>query len=111
MTNNVEAFIQQARRTPVPFDTPRRPPPKLPSEAHPPYVALRAATSGVVRALVDLHAPVDGYQVGDRIYGWVCRGCDSEGYETEPPDWPCRTTVTIADDAGVTVGGLQQARS
>lgn len=36
-----------------------------------------------------LHAPVDSYG------SLKCEGCDSEGWESETPHWPCRTAVLL----------------
>ena len=53
--------------------------------------ALLGSTTGVRRAVLELHGPVDDS-------GWlVCEGCD--GYEY-PPDWPCRTYVLVRDTEG-----------
>ena len=53
------------------------------------YSKLLAADP-ITRAVLDLHAPVDHY---NRL---VCHGCDADGYDTEHPEWPCRTIETLA---------------
>ncbi|MDF1705031.1 MAG: hypothetical protein P1U38_09680 [Aeromicrobium sp.] len=47
-------------------------------------------TDPITRAVLDLHAPVSYYS---RL---VCQGCDADGYDTEHPEWPCRTIETLA---------------
>lgn len=47
---------------------------------------------GQILALFTLHAPVE------TAYGHVCEGCDTEGYECEPPMWPCRTALILLDE-------------
>jgi hypothetical protein len=56
--------------------------------------ALATVTDPVARAVLDLHK-ADG--CGD------CEGCDFGGYECEPPEWPCRTSTTIAAMLGIDV--------
>jgi hypothetical protein len=51
---------------------------------------------GALRAVVELHAP-DWYHP----YYYGCRGCDADGYEWEPPEWPCSTVELIARVLGV----------
>lgn len=49
--------------------------------------------SPTIRAVLDLHGPVfDGYM--DTA---LCRGCDSDGWDAEDPEWPCRTVRVIAE--------------
>ncbi|MFB6392700.1 hypothetical protein [Polymorphospora lycopeni] len=59
------------------------------------HTALLAATDGVLRSVVELHAP----------HGRVseCEGCDFDGYDAERPDWPCRTIELIAEQVGITL--------
>lgn len=65
------------------------------TEAWPVFVAaLNAVTDPVGRAVLDQHkADEDGR----------CRGCDFDGYEAEPPNWPCPTTILIATTLGIPV--------
>lgn len=95
MTNNIAEFIAHAQQTPTPPNSPSPPTPTLPPEAHPAFVALRDSTDGVLRAVVELHAPTGGRQIGDRVWGWKCGGCEFDGWEAESPDWPCATITTI----------------
>lgn len=53
---------------------------------------LIATATGLQRAVLELHAPVPGARE-------VCEGCDIDGYEAEPPEWPCRTWALAADGA------------
>lgn len=63
--------------------------------AWPVFVAQVAAiTDPMARLVLDLHG------LGE--YG-KCRGCEFDGYDAEPPYWPCTTTTAIAAVAGVTV--------
>ena len=52
---------------------------------------LAKLTDPVVRALLDLHKDEYGN----------CEGCDSEGYESEYPSWPCRTTLLVLEQTGL----------
>jgi hypothetical protein len=56
--------------------------------------ALAAVTDAVARAVLDLHKPAERGH---------CHGCDADGYEWEYPEWPCRTTTTIAATLGIDV--------
>lgn len=49
--------------------------------------------TGLRRAVLELHAP----SVEDAYAYPVCRGCDADGYDCEPPEWPCRTYVLARD--------------
>lgn len=62
---------------------------------------------GLVNVLLILHAPVkDAYDPFP-----VCRGCDFEGCEGEPPEWPCSTYRMIAEHCGRQFdGGWSQPR-
>lgn len=51
--------------------------------------------TGLRRAVLELHAPV--HEVAYR--GLVCHGCDADGYEVEPPGWPCRTYELARDES------------
>lgn len=62
------------------------------------YMALVEATDGTLRDVVRLHAPMWD------LHQYVCRGCDADGYEWEPPQWPCSTVELIADQLGVELG-------
>lgn len=74
-------------------DLPTRPPrPDPPTPAG--HLALLAATDGPLRAVVELHAPQWGSW-------WTCAGCDFDGYDGEPPAWPCRTAEAVAEALGV----------
>lgn len=78
----------------------------LPSEPRPAaYDRLLAATDGLVREVVELHRP-QPYTRGDgSVAWWECRGCQSEGCESEPPHWPCETSGLIATRVGVDLQG------
>lgn len=57
------------------------------------------AESPITRAVLDLHGPVfEGYQNTA-----LCRGCDSDGWDSEDPEWPCRTVQVIAGAYGLEV--------
>ena len=61
--------------------------------------ALRM-TDQLTRRILDLHAP-------DLEAGWTpqCPGCDFGGYDGEPPEWPCRTIVALAEHHGIALPG------
>lgn len=49
----------------------------------------------MLEALEELHRPARG------PHDWVspeCHGCDSDGFDTEYPQWPCRTAQLIWPD-------------
>lgn len=48
--------------------------------------------SAVMEALRTLHEPVEHY---DEL---LCKGCDFDGWEGEPPRWPCRTAELVYND-------------
>lgn len=50
------------------------------------YAAAVAAASGPLRAVIDLHAPVE------RGREQVCEGCEFGGYDGAPSEWPCETS-------------------
>lgn len=55
--------------------------------------ALAAVTDPVGRAVLNVHWNEGG----------CCRGCEFDGYEAEPPAWPCATTTTVAAALGISV--------
>ncbi len=56
------------------------------------HAELLHSDDRLVVHLVELHAP-------DNTHSWpVCQGCDHEGYESEPPSWPCRTWSLLAEE-------------
>lgn len=52
---------------------------------------------GVLKAVLELHKPEPGWHQSRFKF---CYGCDMDGYETEHPEWPCRTVRTIAHVLG-----------
>lgn len=77
------------------------PVPKRPAPPFPPgHGRLVAATDGVIRAVLELHGP-------KLLLGvwWGCEGCDQNGYDSEPPAWPCSTVTLIAEQLGVDLSG------
>ncbi len=53
--------------------------------------ALAALTDGAARVVLDLHHRTpEG-----------CAGCDFGGWESEPPEYPCRTVYAIAAAYGI----------
>ena len=73
------------------------------AEARPGTVAYLAALDGITdrpsRIVLDLHSRGAGHYP-------ECTGCDYEGYESEPPSWPCRTVDAIADHYGIPTPAL-----
>ena len=73
------------------------------AEARPGTVAYLAALDGITdrpsRIVLDLHSRGAGHYP-------ECTGCDYEGYESEPPSWPCRTVEAIADHHGIPTPAL-----
>ena len=73
------------------------------AEARPGTVAYLAALDGITdrpsRIVLDLHSRGIGHYP-------ECAGCDYEGYESEPPSWPCRTVEAIADHHGIPTPAL-----
>jgi hypothetical protein len=64
------------------------------TEAWPRFVAaLNGPADPVVHVVLDLHKADRGQ----------CRGCEFDGYEAEPPSWPCATTTTISAALGIPV--------
>jgi hypothetical protein len=59
--------------------------------------ALREQTDPVTAAMMSLHAP----NRLDWSGSTVCDGCDYQGYEADPIEWPCRTVYTLATVHGV----------
>ena len=58
---------------------------------------LDAIADPVARLVLDLHQREN---LGGR---WICGGCDSEGFESEQPAWPCTTTEVVANLFGIDV--------
>lgn len=85
-------LLAAALRGDLPAREPKPPPPTPAGHA-----ALLQATAGALREVVELHAPVWAYM-------WECQGCDADGYEWEPPSWPCSTVELIAQRVGVELG-------
>lgn len=56
--------------------------------------ALDISDDPTVRAVADLHG-TDGYG--------YCTGCDFAGYDSEPTDWPCRTSELLGATLGLEV--------
>ena len=48
---------------------------------------LLASKNPAIQAIARLHGPAVKPYYRDP----VCDGCDIEGYDAEPPEWPCRT--------------------
>lgn len=48
---------------------------------------------GLAEAIITLHAPTSND---------TCEGCDGDGWESEPPQWPCRTYRLTAQRYGRT---------
>lgn len=57
--------------------------------------ALDAVDDALGRIILDLHQRVPNHS------NWRCEGCNLDGYEAEPPEWPCDTTVAIAEHYGI----------
>lgn len=53
-----------------------------------------AVREPIARAVLDLHKPDDHGQ---------CAGCDWNGFEGEPGEWPCRTVHAVAPLVGVEI--------
>lgn len=66
------------------------------------FPADRTGYVALLFAVVELHGPKP-YSVGfdGVVWRWQCEGCDLDGYEAEPPEWPCQTTRLIAEHLGV----------
>lgn len=45
----------------------------------------------VLKAVIELHRPSSGQ------YHIHCQGCDSDGWDSEPPEYPCRTIELIKE--------------
>ena len=75
----------------------------------PPDLWLRLMASrpdGLAMAVLNLHHPVAAYPWWHWVDGvpfeprvWECGGCEFDGYEAEPPDWPCQTVGVVAQFA------------
>jgi hypothetical protein len=48
-----------------------------------------------LRAVVELHRPSSS-----RFHRGACDGDEFDGYDAEPPDWPCQTIVAVARALG-----------
>jgi hypothetical protein len=60
------------------------------------HALLLASATGLHRAVLEMHGPVL-----EPAYHWpVCNGCDFDGYEGEPPEWPCSTYILARDTQG-----------
>lgn len=61
------------------------------------YLALRRATDGILREVVELHQPTF-------FVAWqTCRGCDAGAHAEEPAEWPCSTVELVASRLGVSL--------
>lgn len=56
------------------------------------YEARRQAATGLLRKVLDLHAPVDCDGIRE------CQGCDIGAYGPYWPDWPCSTAELVLED-------------
>lgn len=56
---------------------------------------LDALTDPAARAVLDLHAPVVEREHPKIPNEPTCAGCDYQGWESEPPSWPCRTVRAV----------------
>lgn len=66
------------------------------------YLALCTATDGVLREVVELHAPKPYHVRPDgSVSWWDCKGCDSGSHAEDDPEWPCSTAELIAERLGV----------
>ncbi|WP_395109798.1 hypothetical protein [Actinomadura sp. SCN-SB] len=54
--------------------------------------ALAEISDPLTRAILDLHAEDERHE---------CAGDDFDGYESERPDWPCRTVEVVAAHHGI----------
>jgi hypothetical protein len=55
-------------------------------------LVARADLPSLARKVLELHAPDRG------SLGVVCRGCEFEGDDAEPPAWPCSTWALVAEN-------------
>jgi hypothetical protein len=62
------------------------------------YGRLLDAVSPEGRLVLELH------EADDSEYLRACQGCDFSGGEGEPPDWPCRTVLALAEHHGIEMG-------
>lgn len=58
------------------------------------HAAARAKVDGTLAKVLDMHGP----QLPDCMLWPVCCGCEFDGYDAEPPEWPCTTWVAIAEE-------------
>lgn len=56
---------------------------------------LRSKDS-LTASILDLHSCDTGAD-----WSPECAGCDFSGYEGEPPEWPCRTILALAEHHGI----------
>lgn len=60
------------------------------------YTSRRLAATGVLRRIMDLHAPV-----GEGTRWYTCGVCYDGDYMGAHTDWPCETaTLALEDDSG-----------
>lgn len=52
---------------------------------------VNATLRVTLRAILELHRPSSGQ------YFIHCQGCDYSGYDSEPPEYPCRTVELIKE--------------
>lgn len=64
--------------------------------------ALDRITEQPTRSVLDLHQRVPNGQI------WRCEGCEATGYEWDYPEWPCRTTLAVAEHYGITMPGTYE---
>ena len=56
------------------------------------HETARTQLSGRLVDVLDLHAP----QLPEYALWLQCHGCEAEGYDAEPPRWPCTTWCVAA---------------
>lgn len=59
------------------------------------HAALKAKADPTSHAMIELHAPSEDATFPE------CQGCDFSGVEGEPPEWPCRTVIALANVHGI----------
>lgn len=59
------------------------------------HVTARTQLSGRLVDVLDLHAP----QLPEYALRLECHGCEAEGYDAEPPRWPCTTWCVAAGES------------
>lgn len=67
------------------------------------FPADRTGHTAVLFAVLELHQPGPHWVgTGGYVPWWECYGCEfSGGGDGEPPEWPCQTTLLIAQHLGV----------